>query len=125
MDKIVGKQQQGFIKGRNIANIIRGIDDILEYERNKNLNDILFIIDFKQAFDKINTHYISKVFEKFGFGVNFLQWLETILNNRTSCVKNGGHISSFFKVNCGVKQGCPIAPLLFVLGAEILAQNIS
>ena len=124
MDKIIGKQQQGFIKGRNIANIIRGIDDILEYERYKNLNDLLLVIDFKKAFDKINNHYIITVFEKYGFGENFLQWLNTILNNRTSCVKNGGYLSSFFTINCGVKQGCPIAPLLFVLGAEILAQNI-
>ena len=35
---IVGKQQQGFIKGRNIANIIRGIDDVMDYERKNNLN---------------------------------------------------------------------------------------
>ena len=124
MNEIVGKQQQGFIKNRNIANIIRAIDDILEYERIKNLDNLLFVIDFKQAFDKINNHFILKVFEKFGFGKNFLRWLETILRNRKSCVKNGGHLSSFFEVHCGVKQGCPIAPLLFVLGAEILAQNI-
>ena len=58
MDKIVGKQQHGFIKGRNIANMIRSIDDILDYERNMNMNDLLLIIDFKQAFDKIiNTLY--------------------------------------------------------------------
>ena len=124
MDKIVGKQQQGFIKGRHIANLIRGIDDILEYERNKNINDLLFIIDFKQAFDKIDTYYISQVFKKFGFGEIFIQWLNTIFANRTSCVKNGGYLSSFFEIKCGVKQGCPIAPLLFILAAEILAQNI-
>ena len=124
INKIVGKQQQGFIKGRNIANIIRGIDDVLEYERYNNLNDLLFVIDFKQAFDKINNHYLIEVFKRFGFGDVFLKWLSTILNNRKSCVKNGGHLSSFFKVSCGVRQGCPIAPLLFVLGAEILAQNI-
>ena len=121
LDKIIGKQQQGFIKGRNIANLIRGIDDILEFERNKNLRDLLFIIDFKQAFDKINTYYITQVFKKFGFGDNFIQWLITLFANRTSCVKNGGYLSSFFEVKCGVKQGCPIAPLFFILGAEILA----
>ena len=122
--KIVGKQQQGFIKGRNIANIIRGIDDIMEYERKNNLNDLLFIIDFKQAFDKINNTYITHVFKKFGFGNNFINWISTIFSNRKSCVKNGGHVSRLFNVNCGVKQGCPIAPLLFVVASEILAQNI-
>ena len=124
MTQLVGKQQQGFIKGRNISNIIRGIDDILEYERCKNLNNLMFIIDFRQAFDKINTDYICIVFEKIGFGEYFISWLKTIFSNRKSCVKNGGHLSRFFNVKCGVKQGCPLAPLLFVLASEILAQNI-
>ena len=92
MKKLVGKQQQGFIKGRNISNIIRGIDDILEYERCKNLNDLMFIIDFKQAFDKINTEYICIVFKKNCLGEYFLSWLRTIFSNRKSCVKNGGHL---------------------------------
>ena len=124
ISNLVGHQQQGFIKGRNISNIIRGIDDVIEYEKNSKLKDFLFIIDFKQAFDKINTTYICLVFEKFGFGENFIWWLKTLFDNRYSCVKNGGHLSDFFPVESGVKQGCPIAPLLFVLAAEILAQNI-
>ena len=119
MNKLVGKQQQGFIKGRNISNIIRDIDDILFYERKMNLKDFLFAIDFKQAFDKINNEYICLVFKKFGFGDYFISWLKTILARRKSCVKNGGHLSTFFNIDCGVKQGCPLAPLLFVLASKI------
>ena len=61
LDKLVGKQQQGFLRGRNISNLIRDIDDILEYEKSKNLDDLLFAIDFKQAFDRINANYIINV----------------------------------------------------------------
>ena len=39
-------------------------------------------------------------------------------------MKNGGYISRLFQVQNGVKQGCSLAPLLFILAAEILAQNI-
>ena len=45
------------ILGRKISNIIRGLDDVIEFQRNNNLNNLLFIIDFKQAFDKIDTEY--------------------------------------------------------------------
>ena len=124
VSSIVGRQQQGFIKGRNIANIIRGIDDIMEYIRSNNLKEILFIIDFKQAFDKINNSYITAVFKKFGFGENFIKWLNILLKDRQSCLKNRGYVSRLFEVTCGVKQGCSIAPLLYVIAAEILAQNI-
>ena len=39
-------------------------------------------------------------------------------------IENLGHVSSLFDVQTGVRQGCPLAPFVFILAAEILAQNI-
>ena len=41
-----------------------------------------------------------------------------------SAVMNGRYSTNYFKVSRGVRQGCPLSPLLFVLGVEILAQMI-
>jgi len=48
----------------------------------------------------------------------------TFLRNVESAVINGGYMTKYFKVSRGVRQGCPLSPLLFVLGLEILAQKI-
>ena len=34
---------------------------------------------------------------------------------------NNGHMSSFFKPERGVRQGCPLSPTLFVIAIELLA----
>ena len=41
-----------------------------------------------------------------------------------SCCLNNGHTSKYFKPTRGIRQGCPVSALLFILVAEILAINL-
>ena len=43
-------------------------------------------------------------------------------NEASSCVINNGHSSSFFRLQRGVRQGCPLFGLLFIIGIELFAR---
>ena len=58
------------------------------------------------------------------FGQSFVGWVDLFYNNVSSCVNVNGYISNSFKLSRGVRQGCPLSPLLYVLVAEVLACNI-
>ena len=45
-------------------------------------------------------------------------------HNASSCVLNNGHASPFFQLHRGVRQGCPLSGLLFVIGIELLARAL-
>jgi len=45
-------------------------------------------------------------------------------SNISSCVLNNGHASHFFSLTRGVRQGCPLSGLLFVIGLDVLAGAI-
>ena len=124
IDKLIGLQQVGFMKGRNISLIHRQIDDILNIQRKNNAAGILLAIDFRQAFDTISIECILNSLRIFGFGEKYITWIKILNTDRQSCVKNGGYVSETFSMTNGVRQGCPISPQLFILAVEILAQKI-
>lgn len=121
---VVNEDQVGYIKGRNITTIIRTIDDIIEFMNINNKSGALVALDYRKAFDTVNKKYLIAAFEKFGFGKDFQHWIKTITSDTESSISYCGWLSEFFLVNSGIRQGCPLSPLAFILAVEILATKI-
>ena len=103
---------------------MRLLNDLLEYTDVKKIPGILLFIDFQKAFDTIEWPFIQNVLRHFNFGQVIRKWVSILYSDVESAVINGGYMTNYFKVSRGVRQGCPLSPLLFVLGVEILAQKI-
>ena len=121
---LINADQTGYIKGRYIGENVRLISDIISYTAAKNLPGLAVFLDFEKAFDSIEWNFLFKVLDKLNFGPDFKNWIQTFYSNTTSCVTNNGYASDFFKLERGVRQGCPLSGTLFVLGIEILALAI-
>ena len=124
LPKLIHSDQTGFIKGRFIGQNVRLLNDLLEYTDVKKIPGILLFIDFEKAFDTIEWPFIQNVLRHFNFGQVIRKWVSILYSDVENAVINGGYMTNYFKVSRGVRQGCPLSPLLFVLGVEILAQKI-
>jgi len=47
-----------------------------------------------------------------------------LLNGSKACIKTNGFVSEYFTLSRSIKQGCPVAPLLYVIQAEAMAAAI-
>ena len=121
---LISLDQSGYIKGRFIGENIRNIYDVIEYTTLEQKAGMLVALDFEKAFDSISWPFLFKTLESFNFGPNFKKWIKVLYSNPQSCVINNGHYSSFFNTTRGIRQGCPISALLFILVVEIMAINI-
>lgn len=93
IDKLISKNQSGYIKGRYIGNNARLILDIFEYCENTNTEGILLFADFQKAFDSVEWNFLFKSLEKFNFGENFIKWIKILYTNPYFYIKNNGWIS--------------------------------
>ena len=124
LDKIIASTQAGYVKKRFIGNNIRLIEDLIDYADNLNNEATIIFLDFKKAFDCVEWNFIFETLKKFNFGKQFIHWIETLYNNPCAKIKNNGYLSETFNLQRGVRQGCPVSALLFILVVEVLALNI-
>lgn len=124
LNEIIDEEQSGFMPGRNITNNIRLILDMIDYNEYILDDSLILFIDFYKAFDTISHQFITRVIQFFGFGEGFLKVVRTLYKGCNGSVKLTNGTTPRFDIRRGIRQGCPLSPLLFLLVAQAMAVHI-
>ena len=124
IQSIVSTDQTAYIKGRGIFQNLRLIEGVIYQSDIQNIHGAIVALDFSRAFDSISKSYMITVLKTFNFQNDFVKWVEVLNADSKSCVSNYGHMTDWFPLGKGVRQGCPLSALLFVLSIELLACKI-
>jgi hypothetical protein len=121
IQSIINPDQVAYIKDRYIGCSIRNLLDLYEYTEKLNIPGAFLCMDFEKAFDSVEHNFMFEVLKRFNFGQNFINWIKILYNDPFFKIKNNGWLSKSYPMKRGIRQGCPLSALLFLLVIEILA----
>jgi len=122
--KLVHPDQSCAIRNRSIFDNAHLLRNIIDYVEQKNLECCFISLDQEKAFDRVNYNLMFKVLSAYNFGPSLLKWINILHTNISSCVLVNGFVSDPFPVTRGVRQGCSLSPLLYVLILEPFARKV-
>ena len=124
LTSIIAEDQTCSVPGCSILGNCHTLSDIIQFSEDENLPVTLLSIYQMKAFDRVNWNFLLKTLEKFNFGPVFISWIKLLYTNIESKVKCNDFISDSFTPSRGVRQGCPLSALLYVLIAEVFAASV-
>uniref|UniRef100_A0A803T3V9 Reverse transcriptase domain-containing protein n=1 Tax=Anolis carolinensis TaxID=28377 RepID=A0A803T3V9_ANOCA len=125
LNEWIGKEQNGFLPERYIKDNLRCVIDVIEYyDLHHQKEAILMSLDAEKAFDKLNWDFFKLLGKELDLGYYFLNALESIYNKQKARILINGQQSKDLIIGKGVRQGCPLSPLIFIFAIETLIRDI-
>jgi hypothetical protein len=115
---IVAPQQTGFVPGRNILENISLAWLTADWLHQQNESALFLSLDFEKAFDRVEHSYLWETLTWLGLDGTFLCLVKGLIANATSKIHVNGMYSQPIEMQRGVRQGCPVSPLLFAIATQ-------
>jgi len=124
LSKHILPEKFAFLKDRQIHEAIGTAQEVLQSLHNQKGKGMIMKVDLTKDFDRVNWLYLRMLLTHLGFSFIFIKWIMGCITNIPFSVLVNGSASPFFISTRGLRQGCPLSPLLFLLIMEGLSQII-
>ena len=130
LGKVIGRQQTAFLPDRLIGENImfqQLLPAALRAQRDHPArgppSGAVAFLDFKKAYDTVSRPFLFQVMEMVGAGEawgGMTGWARRLLAHTEAVAVVNGHVSDSAQWEAGVRQGCPLAPAMYLFVAWAL-----
>jgi hypothetical protein len=84
----------------------------------KKMKALVLKLDLRKAYDCVDWEFLRLILLKVGLGIQMTKWIMSCVTSSSFVVLINGEATYFFRSGRGVRKGCPLSPLLFILVME-------
>jgi Reverse transcriptase (RNA-dependent DNA polymerase) len=108
------KEQSGFTSNRSTIDQICELNIILQGRREYRRLLWIAYVDLKAAFDSVDRPMLWLLLRSIGILLKIVGLIRELYTDTVSSVRVEGTMSDWFEIQSSVRQGCTIAPSLFL-----------
>ena len=118
MPNLINEDQTCGVNGRSIQDNLMVLRYVIDYATLYNKEAAIISIDQEKAFDRIEWCYLFSIMKKMGVPPGLIQWITILYNNPMFTVNVNNFFTKSSKATRGIRQGCPLSPLLYSMCVE-------
>jgi hypothetical protein len=115
---LISKSQTAFLKGRQLVEGVVVVNEVIDYAKKTGKECLILKVDFEKAYDSVDWKFLDYMLQRFGFGEKWRSWMRACVCGGNMSILVNGSPTGEVNIKRGLKQGDPLAPLLFLLVAE-------
>jgi len=121
---ILNPAQRGFVLGGTTTKCIDEVLDAWDWSRIKYKEFYTIFYDIMQAYDSVQKEPLERAMRRLHLPAPFIRFVIESLSELTSCIRTIYGITRRFVVQRSLRQGCPLAPLLFIILMDALHDGL-
>lgn len=124
---LVAPTQFGFVPGRQVhdaLDVFQAVQQLLRTGKAPS-TAVAVLLDFAKAYDTVDRPFLLRVLKRLGFPPKFLEAVNQMHLMTTAEYRMNESVSDTQAILNGIRQGCPLAPTLFILAVNTLYKAIA
>ncbi|KAI5631681.1 reverse transcriptase (RNA-dependent DNA polymerase) domain-containing protein [Phthorimaea operculella] len=122
-ESFLGPDQFGFRKGKGTREAILALRSVVDRRLDLGLETYVAFIDLEKAFDKVNWEAMMKILRDIGIDYRDRKIIYELYKHQETVIEIGQEKGQA-RIRQGVRQGCPLSPLIFNIFIETAIKKI-